>query len=252
MNAIKYPLRATFDRPWVEKLKAVLAQWRRNPIPPARTSAATALAIRVLKTPVERVAIADLRKYSASAVEDDLGLELGPAESRRDENGVVAAISRGPSIIATIRFVPSGHGLTGAERLKGGVGPDARFLGPGGWEVGRLIVAPEHRDPVLLSRCLALALAELVRLKEVHHFYAIATPAMARLWRRFGMRIATHLRGASGTPYVLVCGAVTDVACALGVSRTPGVPAPGRFDTAPASLLQWRAQDAVQGMDAVA
>ena len=252
MNATKYPLRAPHGLVWVERLKALLARRRQHPLPQERAAGPTALSLRILRTPAERLAIADLRKYSASAVEDDLGLALGPAESRRDETGVVAAISRGPSIIATIRFVPSGHGLTGAERLKDGAGPDTRFLGQGGWEVGRLIVAPEHRDPILLSRCLALALTELVRLREVHHFYAIATPAMARLWRRFGMRVATHLRGASGTPYVLVCGAVADVAGALGVPRPSGTASSSRFDTAPASLLQWRAKDAVPGMDAVA
>jgi hypothetical protein len=184
-------------------------------------------------------------------VEDDLGLELTAAEGRRDEAGMVAAISSGPRIIATIRFVPSGQGLTGAERLKGGLGPDTRFLGPGGWEVGRLIVAPEDREPKLLSRCLALALTELVRLKEVHHFYAIATPSMARLWRRFGMRIATLLRGASGTPYALVCGAASDVARALGVNRALGS-ANSCFDTASTRLLQCNPKDVIPGRDAVA
>jgi hypothetical protein len=199
-------------------LDSVLAKLRRSPLPPGKAPAPSPLSLRFLTTPAERLVIADLRKYSASAVEDDLGLELGPAESQRDEAGMVAAISNGLRVIATIRFVPSGRGLTGAERLKDGVGPDTRFLGPGGWEVGRLIVAPEDRDPALLSRCLALALTELVRLKEVHHFYAIATPSMARLWRRFGMRIATLTCGSSGTPYTLVCGTVADVARALGAS----------------------------------
>ncbi len=210
------------------------------------------LMLRLLNTAADRQAIAELRKHSASAVEDDLGLELAPAESRRDEAGVVAAISSGPSIIATIRFVPSGQGLTGAERLKDGVGPDRRFLGPGGWEVGRLIVAPEHRDPDLLSRCLTLALSELLKMKEVRHFYAIATPPMARLWRRFGMRIAAHTSGSSGTPYSLVCGAVADVARALGVAQAPRNPAPRSFDTAGEALLQWRPQDAIPGRVAAA
>ena len=137
-----------------------------------------------MRTPAERLVVADLRKYSASAVEDDLGLELGPAESQRDEAGMVAAISNGLRIIATIRFVPSGQGLTGAERLKDGVGPDSRFLGPGGWEVGRLIVAPEDRDPELLSRCLALGAdrvgqiergASLLRHRDALHGQAVAS-----------------------------------------------------------------------------
>lgn len=175
------------------------------------------LALRVLRTPAQRAAIARLRCLSPAGVEDDLGLQLRPFEAARDEAGVVAALCRGEQVIATIRFVPSGQGLTGAERLSERLSDETDFLGPGNWEVGRLVVDPQERDPALLGRCLALALVELVRTREVENFYAIATPTMARLWRRFGMRVAAHVQGSSGAPYVVVRGHVTDVAAALSV-----------------------------------
>lgn len=177
------------------------------------------LRLRVLRMPAQRPAIAALRALSASAVEDDLNLQLADRESLRDEIGVVAAIYRAGEPIATIRFVPSGHGVTGAERLSAHLGEHPDFLGPGNWEVGRLIVAPDERSPQILGRCLALALAEIVHTRTVQNFYAIATPTMARLWRRFGMTVVAHVSGRSGTPYVVVRGRVQDVARALKMTQ---------------------------------
>ena len=178
----------------------------------------TALTLRVLPTPEDRLAIAGLRKLSASAVEDDLGFGLSPFETIRDQIGMVAGIERGGRTIATIRFVPSGHGMTGLERLAPGVKLDPGIVTPHSWEVGRLIVAPEERHPDLLGQCFTLALMELVRTRKVERFYAIATPLMARLWRRFGMRVSTMVRGASGTEYAVVHGRAADVAAALKLS----------------------------------
>lgn len=184
-------------------------------IPSAVAAFDDALTLRTLPTPEERLAIAGLRKLSASAVEDDLGFGLSPFETVRDQIGMVAAIERGGCTIATIRFVPSGHGMTGLERLAPGVALEPGIVGPHSWEVGRLIVAPEERHPELLGQCFTLALTELVRTRKVERFYAIATPLMARLWRRFGMRVATMVRGASGTEYAIVHGRAADVAAAL-------------------------------------
>jgi hypothetical protein len=172
------------------------------------------LTLRVLSTPEERVAIAALRKLSASAVEDDLGFGLSPFETVRDQIGMVAAIERDGVPIATIRLVPSGHGMTGLERLAPGA-LEPGIVVPHSWEVGRLIVAPEERHPDLLGQCFVMALTELVRTRRVEHFYAIATPLMARLWRRFGMRVATTLRGASGKEFAVVHGSAQTVAAAL-------------------------------------
>lgn len=175
------------------------------------------LRIKVLATHEQRLAIADLRKHAPMGVEDDLGAGLMPFEAKRDEVGVVNAFYRGSKLVATLRLVPSGQRLTAAECVRGGIGDDAGILGPGNWEVGRLIVAPEERSPELLQRCLTMALQTLIEMRGVEHFYAIATPVMARLWRRFGMHPTAPLCGASGRKFLLVSGHVGDVAACLEV-----------------------------------
>jgi predicted GNAT family N-acyltransferase len=175
------------------------------------------LRIKVLATHEQRQAIADLRKHAPMGVEDDLGAGLMPFEAKRDEVGVVTAFYRGSKLLATLRLVPSGQRLTAAECVQGGIGDPAGILGPGNWDVGRLIVAPEDRSPELLQRCLAMALQTLIEMREVEHFYAIATPVMARLWRRFGVHPTAPLCGASGRKFILVSGHVSEVAACLAV-----------------------------------
>ncbi|AEG93098.1 hypothetical protein [Ramlibacter tataouinensis] len=175
------------------------------------------LRFQVMRTADERSALAGLRQHAALTVEQDLGLELAPFESRRDEIGIVGAIFLEERLVATIRFVPTGYGMTGAERLPGDLIPDKNILRPGSWEVGRLIMQPGDRHPELLARCLTLALQELIRLHEVRCFHGTTTLPMARLWRRFGMRTALTAIGSSGKPYALLFGKVSDVAAALSV-----------------------------------
>lgn len=170
-----------------------------------------ALSIRVLKTPDERLAITELRRHAPAGVEDDLGLRLSPLESVRDEIAVVTAIFRGKQALGTLRFVPSGHNLTGGERLMERADKLLPLREPGSWEVGRLIVAPGERGIQTLTTCLTMALGALTQLHEVKQFYAIATPAMARLWRRFGLREVMNMEGASGNPFVLVLGQAASV-----------------------------------------
>lgn len=182
------------------------------------------ISLRILHGSAERAEIAWLRKLSASAVEDDLGLGLAPFEAERDQLGVVMAFVRDKQVIGTIRFVPSGHGLTGGERLLEQLGSTPEYIGPGNWEVGRLVVDPDARNPELLARCFTLALTELARVRRVNYFYAIATPTMARLWRRFGMLPASPIQGKSGTPYLLVRGSVQTVAEALRIPTMGTMP----------------------------
>lgn len=175
------------------------------------TNPSLQLNTRVLGTPQERVAITELRQYAPAGVEDDLGLQLSPFERDRDEIGVVTAIFRGSRAIGTLRCVPSGHGLTGGERLMQLTGATLPLLEPGSWEVGRLIVDPRERSFQTLTSCLNLAMGELTRRHPVRQFYAIASPAMARLWRRFGLHVVMHMQGKSGEPFVLVLGQAVDV-----------------------------------------
>lgn len=192
-----------------------------------------ALHLKVLTTPEERQVLVPLRKHAPMGVEDDLGAGLMPFESARDDVGVVTAIYRGAKLVGTLRLVPSGLRLTAAERVWTDRSAHRGILGTGNWEVGRLIVAPEERSPELLQQCFCMALQVLMDTREVEHFYAISTPAMARLWRRFGMHATAPLVGASGRPFVLVSGHVDAVAAALHVAvpqRHPGVEAEARHE----------------------
>ncbi len=173
------------------------------------------LQVRVLRTALEREAIAGLRRHAAFGVENDLGLGLQPFEQTRDEVGHVSAVYRNGRVIASARGVPTGYGLTGAERLFEKVAFDASILGEGSWEIGRMIMEPEDRHPEVLQECLAACLEELIRTEDVRHMHATTTLAMARLWRRVGLRTVVSATGASGTRYCLVHARVEDVMAAL-------------------------------------
>jgi predicted GNAT family N-acyltransferase len=189
------------------------------------------LHVRFLQTARERQAIAALRRHAAFGVEQDLGLGLQPFEQERDEIGLVTAAYRHERVLATLRLVPTGHGLTGAERLLEKVRFDGRILGEGSWELGRVIMEPEDRHPDLLAQCLRLTLMAVMEHEEVRDFHATTTLAMARLWRRVGMRTVLTTSGESGTRYCLVHGTVASVAAALQV------PCETAADSMPAPLL---------------
>jgi len=198
------------------------AEWLADPLllplaglDPDHASYVPGLRLRLLRTQAERQAIAGLRRHAAFGVEQDLGLGLKSFEQTRDELGLVTAVYRENRPVATLRFVPTGHGLTGAERLLEKMPFDASILGEGSWEVGRVIMEPEDRHPDLLLECLSVTLEELMQRGDVRHFHATTTLAMARLWRRVGMRTVVTAYGASGTRYALVHGRVEDVARAL-------------------------------------
>jgi hypothetical protein len=193
--------------------------------------AAGRLHLRVLRTARDRQAIAGLRRHAAFGVENDLGLQLESFEQKRDEIGLLTATYRGPRLLATLRLVPTAHGLTGAERLLRKVDFDDSILGDGSWEIGRVIMEPEDRHPDLLVQCLRLTLAEVMAMEDVRDFHATTTLAMARLWRRVGMRTVLTTEGASGTRYCLVHGRVDAVAAALDlpVPEALGALAPQPF-----------------------
>jgi hypothetical protein len=205
------------------------ARWPGNPAPLDVEEAGTArsLRLRVLRTARERQAIAQLRRHAAFGVEQDLGLGLVPFEQKRDEIGLVTAVYGQERLLATLRFVPTGHGMTGAERLLEKNRFDASILGRGSWEVGRVIMEPGDRHPDRLLQCLKVTLEELMQLEDVRHFHATTTLAMARLWRRVGMRTVLTTAGASGTRYALVHGRVEDVAAALRLASAEAAEAPG-------------------------
>jgi hypothetical protein len=73
-------------------------------------------------------------------------------------------------------------------------------------------------------------------MEHVRHFHATTTLAMARLWRRVGMRTLLTTTGTSGTKYCLVHGTVDDVAAALAV-QPPAFP---RHPLVPEQLMAAR------------
>lgn len=222
------------------------AEWIEDPLllplaglDPSQAGHVPGLRLRVLRTEEERQAIAGLRRHAAFRVEEDLGLGLKPFEQTRDEIGLVTAVYRESRPIATLRFVPTGQGFTGAERLLEKIPSDRTMLGEGSWEVGRVIMEPEDRHPDLLLECLSVTLHDLMQMHDVRHFHATTTLAMARLWRRVGMRTVLIASGASGARYALVHGRVADVAAALRLppaadpqSWQPRVIRPGRPEAA--------------------
>jgi predicted GNAT family N-acyltransferase len=172
------------------------------------------------------MAIAGLRRHAAFETESDLRLGLEPFEQTRDEIGHVVAVYRGARIVASARAVPTGYGLTAAERLLQRVPFDASDLGRGSWEIGRLVMEREERSQCMLQECLAACLEEFIRHEHVRHVHAsTSTPAMARLWRRLGMRTLVTGVGMSGRRYALVHAPVETLMAALHVPHYIDEPA---------------------------
>jgi N-acyl-L-homoserine lactone synthetase len=176
------------------------------------------LNIRVLHTPTERRSIAHLRRYADFESEYELDPGLAAFETIKDNLGIVMALSLGRDAIATIRFIPTGHGVTLTERFWRNMISDEGILGPHSWEVGRLVMAPEHRSCDLLPRCLSMALIELTRHLTVRHFHASCLTRMTRLYRRFGFLPHGVAESRTGKQCALIHGRVDNVAVALGVN----------------------------------
>lgn len=79
-----------------------------------------------------------------------------------------------------------GHQLTLTDSLLDQLGSAAPPLEVGDWEVGRLVLAPEHRSDVnALRHCLSLALNYACSHTRINNLYASCTHVLGRLYRRF-------------------------------------------------------------------
>ena len=197
------------------------------PQPPA--AAAPALTVGVLRTPEERQEISHLRQYADFRSEYDVDPGMAAVDTVKDAMGLVMAFRLGDEAIATMRFIPTGHGLTLTERWWHEYVTTPEILRPGSWEVGRLVMAPEHRRADLLPKCMTMALLHLLELADVHHMHATCHMAMTRLYRRFGFGIHAQ-RDHGDTKAALIHGPVDAVARALKVGLVQ--------ETAEAQLLQ--------------
>jgi N-acyl-L-homoserine lactone synthetase len=95
--------------------------------------------------------------------------------------------------VGTVRVVPMGLGLTLTETLFEQLGAQAPAIGPGDWEVGRLVLAPEYRSDVnALRHCLLTSLRYGCGHSQIRGLYATCTHALSRLYRRFGFTAFAH------------------------------------------------------------
>ena len=138
--------------------------------------------------------------------------------------GIVLGFELDDELIGTIRIVPIGYGLTLTEQLLPGAGIGAPAASKGDWEVGRLVLAPDHRSDVeALRECLHAAVVYGLEHAHVRHLYATCTHVLSRLYRRFGFTAFARdvpLPG-TGKVYTMISGAAQPVARALA-----GQPAP--------------------------
>ncbi len=183
------------------------------------------LSALVLPTRADRMRIAHLRDLADFKSEYLLDPGLAALEDNKDDAGVVMALMRGHEAIATIRFIPSGHGLTLTERFWSDLVTDPAILGRNSWEVGRLVMAPEHRRADLLTPLLRLSLMELMRREHVEHMHGSCVMRMTRLYRRFGFQIHA-LRSQAGLDCALVHASVEASMRAFHSDEPVTAPAP--------------------------
>lgn len=93
-----------------------------------------------------------------------------------------------------------------------------------GWEVGRLVLAPEFRTkPEVLKTCFFLTLMRFIELTPSANFLATCNPILSRLYRRFGfsMLVRDALQR-DGESYSLIHGNVPSVRLAVSAGATSG------------------------------
>ena len=196
-------------------------------LPPVRQPGLPAfpdLSVQVLRSAADHLLIAPLRKYADCGSEYELDPGMAALEKKKDALGVVMAILQEGEPIATLRLIPSGHGVTLTERYWGHLAGGAGILGADSWEVGRLVMAPENRRADLLPRCLALALGEFVDHADPLQFHASCLTRMTRLYRRFGFTMVGTSTSSGGKECALIQARVHDVARALKVPGHHQVP----------------------------
>ena len=185
-------------------------------LPPTHPGPDVDLTVKVLHTPEQRQDIAHLRKYADFRSEYEVDPGMAAVDPVKDALGLVMAFCREGEAIATMRFIPTGHGITLTERWWGGYVTDPALLSHQSWEVGRLVMAPEHRQEGLLPQCMTMAFVQLLELADVQHMHATCHMAMTRLYRRFGFGIhAKRIHGDKDC--ALIHGRVEDVARCLKV-----------------------------------
>jgi N-acyl-L-homoserine lactone synthetase len=124
----------------------------------------------------------------------------------------VAALQWRDVTVGTLRFVPLCQGLSPLDSLLAGQVDPA--LTRHAWEFGRLVLDPDYRSgPELVRRSIFLGVQHLSEHTDAQHVFASCTPALARLYRRYGFSVVSSgisTRGSSEA-YCLIHGEVDDV-----------------------------------------
>jgi hypothetical protein len=91
-----------------------------------------------------------------------------------------------------------------------------------GWEVGRLVLAPEYRsNGEVLKTCLMLTLMGFLRVTDRANAFATCTPVLGRLYRRFGFSVVMKEAACKGgEPYSMIHGTVDSVRQAILAARS--------------------------------
>lgn len=190
--------------------------WHTTEAPWAATRSLSAM---VLRTRAQRLMVAHLRELADTQTEYEIDPAMASMEDLKDDLGVVMALMLGTEPIGTIRFIPTCHHVTVTERFWGHASAGTDLIGADSWEVGRLIMSPDHRRGDLLPACMSLAFAELIQTVKVRHLHGSCHMRMMRLYRRFGLQLHTTAVF-KGNECALVHGDVQAVARALKVDLT--------------------------------
>ena len=102
----------------------------------------------------------------------------------------MGAFALGGRFIGTIRLIPLGIGLAPCEAVVARHPQLPSQILDDGWEVGRLVLHPDHRsEPELLKNCFHLTLMRFIESYPTANFFATCNPLLARLYRRFGFSV---------------------------------------------------------------
>lgn len=109
-----------------------------------------------------------------------------------------------------------------------------------GWEVGRLVLAPEYRSNAeVLKTCLMLTFIQFLEVTPRANAYATCTPVLGRLYRRFGFQVVVkEAAQKGGEPYSLIHGTVESVRQAILAARAEPQRVPAPAPVARAGWLQ--------------
>ena len=120
-----------------------------------------------------------------------------------------------------------GQGLAPCEEIlaRSDLPPELRA---DGWEVGRLVLAPEYRSNAeILKTCLLQTFRQFLDVTERANAFATCTPVLSRLYRRFGFTVVMKEAVCKdGEAYAMIHGTVDSVRQAIADAQPRIAPAP--------------------------